>query len=60
MRNLFPTHQSTPREQLRAKTERRFTYSLAALQIQMKEACRNQAQTPPARQAENSDWSHAA
>jgi hypothetical protein len=60
MRNLFPTNQATASEQLRAKNERRFTYSLAALQIQMKEDSQKRTQAPPARQADNSGWSHAA
>lgn len=60
MRNLFPTNRSTVSEQLRAKNDRRFTYSLAALQIQMKGASQKRTQVPPARQADNSGWSHAA
>lgn len=60
MRNLIPMQQATPREQLRAKSERRFTCSLASLQIQMQEARRNQPQAPPAPQADKSGWSHAA
>jgi hypothetical protein len=60
MRNLIPMHKATPREQLRAKSERRFTCSLASLQIQMQEARQDRAPAPPRPQAGNSGWSHAA